>query len=173
MELKTEIPDFGSIAKSAINDSRRYAMVHCLNFFKDSFRKQGFTDQHFEQWENRVSPDYRPGGALLVSTSFLLESLKVLAGNKHQIVFGSYAPYAEIHNEGGVMKIKITKKSRKYFWYMFKKTNDDKWKRMALTKKTEMQVKIPKRQFIGESAVMMEGLDEWFFAYIVKKFQNL
>lgn len=173
MELKTEIPDFGKIAKSAINDSRRYAMVYCLNFFKDSFRKQGFTDQHFEQWENRESPDYRPGGALLVSTSFLLESLKVLSNNKKQIVFGSYAPYAEIHNEGGMLKIKITKKSRKYFWYMYKKTNDEKWKRMALTKKDMMQVKIPKRQFIGESAVMMEGLNEWFFDYLVQKFKNL
>ncbi|WP_312395685.1 hypothetical protein [Chryseobacterium sp.] len=173
MDIKTEVPDFGSIAKDAINDSRRYAMVYCVNFFKDSFRNRGFTDRNFEAWENRVSPDYRSGGALLVSTSFLLESIKVLAGNKHQLVFGSYAPYAGIHNDGGVMKIKVTAKSRKYFWYMFKKTQNEKWKWMALTKKDMIEVKMPKRQFIGESAKMMDGLDEWFFAYIVRKFQNL
>ncbi|REC47861.1 MULTISPECIES: hypothetical protein [Chryseobacterium] len=173
MEIQTPIPDFEAIAKEAIDKSRRYAMVYCLNFFKDSFKKQGFTDTSFNAWENRVSPDYRAGGALLVSTSFLLESLKVLSGNKTYIEFGTYAPYAEIHNEGGVIKIKITKKSRKYFWYMYKKTNDTKWKAMALTKKDIMTVKIPKRQFIGESAKMMEGLDEWFFSFIVQKFKNL
>lgn len=167
------MPDFKAIAAEAIDKSRRYAMVHCLNFFKDSFRKQGFTDQHFEAWQNIVSPDYRPGGALLVSTSFLLESLKVLAGNKHRLVFGTYAPYATIHNDGGILKIKVTKKSRKYFWYMYKKTSDVKWKYMALTKKDTINVKMPKRQFIGESAKMMDGLDEWFFAFIVQKFKNL
>lgn len=173
MEIKTPLPDFEGIARAAIDDSRRYASVYCLNWFKESFRKQGFTNQSFEAWENRVSPDYRPGGALLISSSFLLESIKLLSGSKNQLVFGSYAPYAEIHNDGGVIKIRITAKSRKYFWYMYKKTENDKWKGLALTKKSVITVKMPKRQFIGESARMMDGLDDWFFSYIVKKFQNI
>ena len=173
MEVQTPMPDFEGIAAEAIDKARRYAMVYCLNYFKDSFRKQGFTDHSFDAWEKRVSPDYRPGGALLISTSFLLESIKVLSGNKRQIVFGSYAPYAGLHNEGGTVQIKITVKSRKYFWYMFKKTKDEKWKWMALSKKNVITFKMPKRQFIGESAKMMEGLDDWFFEFIVQKFKNL
>lgn len=173
MEIKTDLPDFSQIGKTLIDDARRYAQVHCLNFFKDSFRKQGYTDHNFQAWDTRVSPDYRPGGALLISSSFLLESLQVISGNKYQLVFGSYAPYSEIHNDGGVLKVHVTAKSRKFFWYMYKKTQDEKWKRMALMKKDMMEIKIPKRQFIGESAVMMEELDDWFFGYIVKKFKNL
>lgn len=173
MEIKTPLPDFEGIARAAIDDSRRYASVYCLNWFKDSFKNQGFTDRSFVPWENRNQPDYRPGGALLVNTSFLLESVKLLSGSKNQLVFGSYALYAEIHNEGGIITFKITAKSRKYFWYMFKKTQDEKWKAMALTKKTVIRFKMPKRQFIGESAKMMDGLNEWFFGYIVKKFQNI
>lgn len=173
MEIKTPVPDFEALAKEAIDKSRRYAMVYCVNFFKESFRKQGFTDTSFNAWENRVSPDYRPGGALLVSSSFLLESIKVLSGNKNYIEIGSYAPYAEIHNEGGTIKIRITEKSRKYFWYMYKKTENTKWRAMALTKKEMITVQMPKRQFIGESAKMMEGLDEWFFSYIVQQFKKI
>lgn len=173
MEVKTDLPDFSGLAKTIIDDARRYARVHCLNFFKDSFRKQGFTDQSFEAWDNRVDPDYRPGGALLVSSSFLLESLQAISERKNQLVFGTYAPYAEIHNDGGVLKVRITAKSRKYFWYMFQKTQDERWKWMALSKKDMMEIKVPKRQFIGESAVMMNGLEDWLFGYIVKKFQSL
>lgn len=173
MEIETDLPDFSELGKKVIDDARRYAKVYCLNFFKESFQKQGYTNQSFQAWDNRVDPDYRPGGALLVSTSFLLESLQVISGNKYQLVFGSYAPYAEIHNDGGVIKVHITAKSRKFFWYMYKKTKDERWKGMALTKKTMMEIKIPKRQFIGESAVMMQGLEDWLSGYIVKKFQTL
>lgn len=173
MEIKTDIPDFNAIGKQLIDDTRRFARVHCLNHFKDSFQKQGFTDQSFDAWEKRISPDYRQGGAILTDTSFLRDSLQVISGNKYQIVFGSYASYAKIHNEGGVLKIKVTPKSRKFFWYMFKKTQNAKWKWMALTKKDMMEVRIPKRQFIGDSKVMMDGLEQWLFDQIVKKFQQI
>lgn len=173
MEIETDVPDFNTIAKELIDNTRRFARVHCVNHFKESFQKQGFTDQSLEPWDKRVSPDYRPGGALLVNTSFLRDSIKVVAGNKYQITFGSYAPYSKIHNEGGTLRIKITPKSRRFFWYMFKKTQVEKWKWMALSKKDVMTMKVPKRQFIGDSKVMMDGLEDWLFEQIVKKFQQI
>lgn len=173
MKIETPIPDFSNITEKLITDTRRFAEVHCVNFFKSSFQKQGFTDQSFVPWDKRKQPDYRPGGALLVSTSYLLESIDVITSDKSRIVFGSYASYAKIHNEGGILTIPITPKSRKYFWYMFKKTQDSKWKYMALSKKDFMKIKVEKRQFIGESAVMMGELEKWFIDETLKRFKNL
>jgi phage gpG-like protein len=34
------------------------------------------------------------------------------------------------------------------------------WKRLALTKKTSMQIRIPQRQFIGESRELREKINE-------------
>lgn len=174
MDKNFPVPDFLKFNVKLQGDIRRLAAVHCLNFFKESFYKKGFTDTSFVPWEKRNEPDYRKGGALLVATSNLLESLQTMRGsNQYQIIFGTYAQYAKIHNEGGTLTIPITVKSRKFFWYMFKKTGDDKWKAMALTKKTVMKVKMPKRQFIGESEVLMNELDKLFIAQIINQFKNL
>jgi len=81
----------------------------------------------------------------------------------------NYAPYSGLHNEGGVLTIRITKKSRKFFWYMFYKTNDLKWKMMALTKKESFQMYIPPRQFMGHSAFFMKRLEMNF----TKQIDNL
>lgn len=167
------MPNFPKMAEKLIDDTRRFAEGHCINFFKNSFQKQGFTDQSFSPWEKRNQPDYRPGGALLVSTTYLLESIDAITSDKNRIVFGSYASYGKIHNEGGILTIPITAKSRKYFWYMFKQTQDVKWKYMALSKKDFMKINVPKRQFIGESAVMMSELDKWIKNEILIRFKNL
>ena len=67
MEANTQqpVPDFLALAKTLKNDMVRYAAVTGLNFFIDSFNKQGFTDTSFEPWSKR-NPDTRPGGSLFV-----------------------------------------------------------------------------------------------------------
>ena len=52
--------------------------------------------------------------------------------------------YADIQDKGGLTKPEVTARSRKFFWAMFFKTHDDKWKGMALTKKTMFNVFIPR-----------------------------
>jgi len=52
--------------------------------------------------------------------------------------------YAFIQDKGGLTKPEITPRSRKFFWMMFFKTGDDKWKGMALTKKTVFNIFIPR-----------------------------
>lgn len=49
---------------------------------------------------------------------------------------------------------------------MYKQTNDEKWKYMALAKKNHIVLKFPKRQFIGHSATLMKILDEELKKYI-------
>lgn len=159
-------PDFTTLSKKIMKEAITIVETHAINFFKESFFKQGFTDESFQKWENRKQPDYRAGGAILTNSGHLRDSIEVAEKTNNSITIGTYAPYAKIHNEGGTINIPITKKSRKYFWYMYKQTNDEKWKYMALAKKNHIVLKFPKRQFIGESATLMRILDTELKKYI-------
>lgn len=165
-------PDFLKMADNLKKDMVRYASVAGVNFFQDSFQNQGFTNENFEAWESRKN-DLDPGRKILVKSSFLLNSIQVFDANENQIVYGSDAEHSEIHNNGGVIKMNITPRARRYFWFMHKATGNDMWKAMALTKKQTMTVNIPKRQFIGESKTFLKELDTWMKTEIIKRFKQL
>jgi len=171
MSKQHTIPDFETMARELLADTVMFAEVTALNFFKDSFYKQGWTDGAFIPWERRKTG--ADGRAILTKTGSLRDSLRVLQSSPLQIVFGTSEPYAQIHNEGGTITIKPTKKSRKFFWYMFKATGQSYWKWMALTKKDTLTIHIPKRQYIGESQTLMKQLDEWFLNELQKRFNNV
>ena len=173
MSQQFPVPDFKSLGEKIKENRKRFAKVHALNFFKESFYKQGFKDESFSPWENRKSPDYRNGGAILTMTGHLRDSLSVIDSDINQITFGTYAPYAKLHNEGGTVTVPVTKKMKKYFWYMYKSTQQEKWKFMALTKKPYMKFRMPKRQFIGESKSLMDELEQNTIRMIQEEFKNL
>lgn len=172
MSKINKIPDFLGMATQLKKDAVRYAAVEGINFFQDSFYNQGFTDEGFEPWQQRKN-DIDPGRKILIKSAFLMQSIQVFDKSEKRIVFGSDAEHAEIHNNGGIVKIPITQKSRKYFWLMFKVTGNSMWKALALTKKESITITIPKRQFIGESATFMRQLDEWVKNEILKRFKQL
>lgn len=60
-------------------------------------------------------------------------------GKNFEINSGRQIPYANIQDNGG--KIRITEKMRKFFWAMYAKTNQSKYKAMALTKNTHLTIK--------------------------------
>lgn len=165
-------PDFLKMSNTLKKDLVRYASVSGVNFFQDSFQNQGFTNDYFEAWQKRKN-DLDPGRKVLVKSSFLLNSIQVFDANEKRITFGSDAEYAEIHNNGGSVKISITPKARRYFWFMFKVTQNSMWKALALTKKQTITINIPKRQFIGESATYLKQLDGWVITEIQKRFKQL
>ena len=88
---------------------------------------------------------------LLRVTNNLFNSINVASSTPERITFEADAPYASIHNEGGILNVPITERSRKYFWFMFKQTGKGMWRAMALTKKTRLTIKIDQRQFMGHS----------------------
>lgn len=172
MSKINKIPDFEAMGKAILKDAESYAAVTGLNFFKESFQKQGFTDNAFEPWQPRKN-DLRQGGAILVDTGQLRDSLQILERGNYRIKFGTFSPYAGIHNHGGIINIPLTKKSRKFFWAMYYHTNNTKYKALALTKKESVFIKMPKRQFIGESKTLLNNLDQWILNRIVERFKNL
>lgn len=172
MSKKNHIPNFHAIGVKLVKDTARYASVKGLNFFKDSFHKQGWTDINFEPWDKRQQPDTRPGGAVLTQTGNLRDSLQVLHRSATRIVFGTHAPYAQVHNEGGTLSVPVTQRSRRFFWFMYRLTENPKWKWMALTKKTTLTITLPKRQFIGESQTLRRGMDQWVVKQILNRFKH-
>lgn len=166
------IPDFEGAFKQLLNDLPRYVQVTAIDFFVDSFHKQGFTNENFESWDKRTQPDYRPGGAILTATGALRNSIHTIEANTKNVTIGTYAAYAKIHNDGGTITLPVTKKMKKFFWFMYQKTQNNKWKWMALTKKQYLKLKFPKRQFIGDSVVLMDDIEKWFFNQIDKRIKQ-
>ncbi|MBF6607989.1 MAG: phage virion morphogenesis protein [Flavobacterium sp.] len=162
---KIQPPDFLAIADGIKADARRYAKVYCLQWFDDSFQKGGFTDTSFQAWDKRKEPDGRPGGAILVDTTFLRKSLSVLSETNSQIQFGTHVPYAGLHNNGGRMRAVQNVRAH---------NRTRKGKREQVKSHTRrMDTKYPKRQFIGESQQMMKGLDNWLLNEVEKRFKQI
>lgn len=109
-------------------------------FYKNFNRKAFFT----EKWKKRRNPNAL--GSLLVVTGSLRRSIQC-AETPDGVRFTSNQPYATLHNEGG--KITVTAKMKRFFWYKYKQTKDEAWKRMALMKVGNVII-MPQRQFVGD-----------------------
>ena len=165
-------PDFRKIAEEVMKDLPEKAGEKALHFFLASFIKQGFTDTSFIPWVKRKDD---------LSHKLLNQSYALKASGKIDkadltevnISFGEGLNYAAIHNEGGTITVKVSAKMKRFFWYMYKKTEDEKWKWMALTKNETLTIKIPKRQYIGESETLMNNLDKMFIDRIKQYFNSL
>lgn len=115
--------------------------------FKENFTRKAFFD---EMWKTPKFPNSR-GSMMLRSGNLRNSIISKIQGNS--IIFSSSMPYADIHNNGG--EIKVTPKMKKYFWAKHieaknakKHTIAEQWKALAL-KKVGETIKIEKRQFIG------------------------
>jgi phage gpG-like protein len=166
--------------------------VDLTDEFDRNFERQGFFSQ---KWARRKSP-LRPGGSILIDTGGLRRSIQSKS-TESSITFFSSHPAADIHNEGG--EIKVTRKMKAYFWHKYyqatgsfgRKKNGERrqdkrtvqlsteaefWKLLALMK-VGSTIKIPKRQFIGaapevEKAVteiIEENLTEYFDNFDIKQ----
>lgn len=165
---RLEFPDFDVLGKDLEDFLKALpdlAGIAAVNFFQDRFEQKGWIDDSgFEPWDKRKHSD---NGSLLLKTGNLKDSYDYDTG-KDWVEVTNFAPYSSIHNEGGILTIKITKKSRKFFWYMYKKTGVLKWKFMAMTKANAFQINIPKRQHIGHSGFLMRRLDKAYYSQIDK-----
>jgi phage gpG-like protein len=69
-------------------------------------------------------------------------------GSDILITFGTDVPYAAIHEFGGETNPKVSQRMRKWAWFMFYKTKNDMFRRIALTKKDQFRIKVKKRPFL-------------------------
>lgn len=154
-----QTPNFESIAREIFKNISPKVAQKVRAFFLQSFIKQGFTDTSFIPWVKRV--DAFPHKTLQQSLT-LKNSLHIAEQSPEKVVIsaGEKLSYAAIHNEGGTITVKVTEKMRKYFWAMYYRTQDSRYKWMALTEKETLTIHIPKRQFIGESYTLDKQLEK-------------
>ena len=166
------VPDYKKMWENIVSDLPQNVAEQARNFFLASFIKQGWTDTSFIPWVKRKDD---LSHKLLNQSYALKNSIKITKANweEIEITAGEGLNYAAIHNEGGTITVKVSAKMKRFFWYMYKKTEDEKWKWMAFTKKETLTIKIPKRQFIGESETLMNNLDKMFIDRIKQYFKTL
>lgn len=126
---------------------------------------------------------------LTSARNHLMSSTQAVAG-RAQVSIENPVPYAQLHNEGGSLSTNptITPQMRKFAWAMVYKLSGkrrgkggkgkkrrktkkkeaplseeaQKWKALALTKKKRLNIKVkmPKRQFMGESKELTEKVNK-------------
>ncbi len=93
-----------------------------VNFFKDSFRKGGFTDSSFKQWvprwkrlsRTRTSRTIRER-ANLIKSGRLLRAVRLLTASFARIAIGTRGvQYAARHNEGQTDRLGRTMPKRQF-----------------------------------------------------------
>ena len=136
------------------------AGIEAENFSNERFVRKNWVDKTVTPWKKpEPVPDWVPRkwrkkrGSLMVDSVQLKNSVRVIKTTRNSVTIGTDKPYAQIHNEGGVVKQNITIKahSRK------RKGRTENVK--AHQRKREF--KIPQRKFIGESAVLMRRIERF------------
>ena len=148
--------------------------------FQENFRKGGFVNNGLQQWPKTkrqlsgTSSAAAQYGPLLSGRNHLFGSMKYTPSD-YRVKVANEVPYAAIHNEGGTVNPTVTPEMKRFAWAMFYKASGKKkrkrgsmisnpdaerWKALALTKKSKLTVKIPKRQFLGESAELRKSIND-------------
>lgn len=156
--------------------------------FQDNFRRGGFVNGGLHPWPKarRLASGGTDAasqhGTLLSGRKHLYNSIQYVPSDYRVRVYNEVA-YASIHNWGGTVHPTVTDKMRKWAWRQFyksaglrknssKKTKSEKlkaaaanpqaqmWKRLALTRKKKLTVRIPQRQFLGESEELTAKINE-------------
>ena len=87
-------------------------------------------------------------GSLMLRTGALRRSLTFRTeGNR--VIVSSSMTYAQIHNEGGVVTVPVTERMRRYFFVLHHKTGVPRYLAMALSRKQQYRIVIPRRPVVG------------------------
>lgn len=190
MNNTNKIPDFSAMGVDLLKDAARYAGSESVKFFKESFVNEGFTDHSFQEWKKTSNP--MAGKRTMYKSGTLMQSIRKVEETIHRIVVNSDTDHSEIHNSGGT--ITVTAQMKRFWWakyYEFSgklksttkgtmsrsqsnlKTNAkaEFCKRMALMK-VGTKITIQKRQFMGDSKVMMTRFDAWWKGQLEVSFKQ-
>lgn len=155
-----------------------------LRFIDGNFKAQGWQGQSFQKWK----PNKRKG-RILVNKGHLRNATYYISGIA-MVTIKNTQPYANIHNEGGNIKIPVTDKMRKFAWAMYYKNgggktkgksaramlrnqNADNWKGLALTKKTYLNINIDQRQFAPTKSNPSPVLNQAVERGVVRAFKEI
>ena len=126
------------------------------------FREQGWDGTPWKKRNPRAKRN--AGRAILVNSGRLRRSIRVLATTPTSVTVGSNVPYAQAHNDGFNGTVSVPAHTR-HLKYRYKYTDVATRKTRQATGINEVKVKsfirrlrMPRRQFLGDSPYMRKGL---------------
>ena len=151
--------------------------------YQNNFRQGGFVNNGLCSWPKakRISAGGTSAasqyGTLLSSRNHLFSSVKYVPSD-YRVRVANDLIYAPVHNWGGTLHPTVTPRMRKFAWAKYYQSgggqknategtksakNEEpaealKWKKLALTKKEKLDVKVPQRQYLGESKELSEKI---------------
>lgn len=138
-------------------------------FYRRSFRNQGFTDQQLVKWRKLKRPRTNSRGkalnkAILKGTGNLALSIRVERADFRGVLIAAgnrQVPYAQIHNEGGWIRRQVTRRAH-LVGESVRRTKRGKKvavrAHMVRRHQAQMNLYMPKRQFMGPSATLHREL---------------
>lgn len=142
------INKLNNVSKAIDRLPNRLAVV-VVNFSKERFRRKNWVDRTRVSWQKRKRKDR---GSLMTRTGRLKRSIRKIHVSRNRIIAGTDVPYAQINNEGGVINktVRVREHSRR--------TRTGR-KAQVKEHKRKMNITLPPRKFIGESAVLMRRIE--------------
>jgi len=156
-------------------------LVEALNHSVENFAKQGFDDVGVRKWKERKNDNEKgKTRAILVKSGRLRRSIKKRRTSKFSGVLSSNLPYANVHNEGGIIDVKAHKRTatrtvriRGNSGFVNGKFTKGRSKKMTLQGERHNvsghAYKMPKRQFVGNSRNMVKKIE----ARLKQKIDNI
>ena len=149
--------------------------TEAVNFFKFSFRRQGFVDKGGnKKWQKRKNSGGKNAGrAILTQSGRLRRSIRIVASGFSFVKVGTDVPYAQIHNEGGTIKGTVSVRAHERHVHRGDTIQEEYTVKKGKTKKRTIKLQrvekvrahtrtmnttIPQRQFIGESDFLEKRL---------------
>mgnify|MGYP000447284352 FL=1 len=148
--------------------------------YQENFRKGGFVNNGLKPW-SKTKRQLGGGtsaasqhGPLLSTRHYLFDEVRYETGD-YRVKVMNTVPYAPVHNWGATLTPAVTPRMRRFAWAKYyqatgkpkartkgRKSAENApsgaltpeaqmWRGLALTKKKQLRIKIPQRQFIGPS----------------------
>lgn len=157
--------------------------------FQDNFRQGGFVNGGLQPWPKakRLSSGRTDAagnyGTLLSERKVLFKSIKYIPTD-YRVKISNDVIYAPVHNWGGTVTVTVTDRMRRFAWAKYREASGEPkksagkkarkkaagkqtlnqqaqmWKGLALTKKKKLSIRIPQRQFLGESEELNEKIEK-------------
>lgn len=167
------------------------AATIAVNFFKNRFVAQNWTDTHTQPWKRRKNRGKKnKGRAILTRTGTLRRGIRKGTVTPDYAVIENDVPYARVHNEGfrGTVNVKVHKRNR----YRNVKTKEGtgiysvktrrERQRTRTTRETsgthwvqshKRRMNMPRRQFMGPSAYLNRDIERMMAGQFMKVLKRM
>lgn len=134
--------------------------VIAVNFSKERFVQKNWADRNRETWAPRKRS---ARGSILVRSARLKRSIRKIAQGNYYVYIGTDVPYAQIHNEGGNINKTVNVKAftRRTSPRRTRNSRGSGSSQNVKAHTRRMNIRMPKRQFLGESALLNRRIERF------------